>query len=234
MLPIIGVTPLWDSERESIWMLPGYMESIEQAGGLPIILPLTNSKDEITQACSLCSGFLLTGGQDVQPELYNEIAADPSVVTCPRRDTMELQVLHYALQQDRPVLGICRGIQLINTALGGTLYQDVPTQHPSAVQHRQARPYDRPIHRVKLLPGTPLQTLLDKSELAVNSLHHQAIREPAPLLRPMAVSEDGLIEAVYHPFRSFLWAVQWHPEFSFQTDEASRKIFSAFVQAASE
>ena len=132
------------------------------------------------------------------------------------------------------MLGICRGIQFFNACLGGTLYQDLPTEHPSEVAHVMRPPYDQTVHSVALLPGTPLAALLGRAELGVNSYHHQAIKVLAPGLVEMARSEDGLVEAVYLPDKSFVWAVQWHPEFSFRTDENSRKIFSAFVAAASK
>ena len=129
------------------------------------------------------------------------------------------------------MLGICRGIQFLNAALGGTLWQDLPVQCPSPVDHHQTGAYDKPIHTVRLLPGTPLANLLQREVLPVNSYHHQAVRALAPGLAPMAVAPDGIVEAVYEPGRRFVWAVQWHPEFSWKADEASRRIFAAFVGA---
>lgn len=119
-------------------------------------------------------------------------------------------------------------------ALGGTLYQDLPMEYPSEIEHAMKAPYDRAAHTVHIWPMTPLSTLLEKTELGVNSCHHQAIKSLAPGLVEMARSEDGLVEAVYMPNKSFVWAVQWHPEFSFHSDENSRKIFSAFVVAAAD
>ncbi len=231
MKPVIGVTPLWDDEKESLWMLPGYMEGIRAAGGLPIMLPLTSSSEELVQLSQLCSGFLFTGGHDVCPELYHQLPLPGLIASCKARDDMELQLLHLALQQDKPVLGICRGIQFINAALGGTLYQDLPSQHPSTTEHHMTPPYDRAAHAVTILPQTPLYHLLCTDRLNVNSYHHQAIKELSPKLAAMAISEDGLIESIYMPGEKFLWATQWHPEFSWKSDEASRKIFQAFVQA---
>ena len=129
------------------------------------------------------------------------------------------------------MLGICRGIQFLNVYLGGTLYQDLPTEHPSAAEHHQKPPYDAPVHSVTLVPARPLYQLLGKYELAVNSLHHQAIRKLAPTLQVMALSEDGIPEAICLPGKKFVWAVQWHPEFSFPVNADSRKIFAAFVGA---
>lgn len=232
MKPIIGIMPLVDDEKESLWMLPGYMEGVRMAGGLPVMLPLTADQDEICQLIKTCDGFLFTGGHDVNPEMYHEKAMDGFVVICRERDAMEQGVLELALKQDKSILGICRGIQFINVALGGTLYQDLPLQHPSEIEHHQKAPYDIPVHTVRLSDRTPLYERLQTEELAVNSYHHQAIKDLAFGLQAMAVSPDGLIEAVYKPEQKFLWAVQWHPEFLYKSDAASRAIFSEFVKSA--
>lgn len=230
---VIGVTPLWDRDRDSCWMLPGHLEGLELASDLPITLPLTEDAGGISQLVSLCDGFLFTGGQDVSPELYGEKSRAACGEICENRDAFEQRLFAQALEQDKPMLGICRGIQFFNACLGGTLYQDLPTEYPSEVAHVMRPPYDQTVHSVALLPGTPLSALLGMAELGVNSYHHQAIKILAPGLGEMARSEDGLVEAVYMPDKSFVWAVQWHPEFSFRTDENSRKIFSAFVAATS-
>ena len=232
MKPVVGVMPLWDDEKDSLWMLPGYLDGISRAGGLPFIFPFSADEGEIRQLMRLCDGFVLTGGQDVSPELYHEVPLPGLVDCCPKRDAMEMIVLRNAVAGDQPVLGICRGIQLINVYFGGTLYQDIPSQHPSGVCHHQPAPYDRPVHEVTVDPASPLYGCLNVARLAVNSCHHQAVRRLADGLRPMAEAPDGLVEALWKPDSRFLWAVQWHPEFSFRTDGFSRKIFSAFAEAA--
>ena len=231
MKPIVGIMPLWDEAKDSIWMLPGYMDGITQAGALPIIFPLTSDEDELSHLIRICDGILFTGGQDVSPALYGEKPLDGLVSCCERRDEMEKSVLKISLELDKPILGICRGIQFINAALGGTLYQDLPTQHPSNIGHCQHAPYDVPIHSVELTKGSPLHKCLDVEILPVNSYHHQAVKNPAPELEVMAYSPDGLAEALYMPSQKFLWAVQWHPEFSYKTDIHSSKIFQAFVDS---
>ncbi len=233
MKPIIGVMPLWDDEKDSIWMLPGYMDGVHQAGGLPIIFPFSTDEDELDQLITLCDGFLFTGGHDVSPAIYHESPLAGLDSCCVKRDEMETLVLGKAIGLAKPVLGICRGIQFINAALGGTLYQDIPSQHPSGIEHHQCAPYDRPIHDVLVRTGSPLYRCLGVERLPVNSYHHQAVKELAPVLEIMAVSPDGLVEALHMPGHRFLWAVQWHPEFSYKTDPKSMKIFSAFVGAAS-
>lgn len=231
MKPIIGIVPLVDTERESYWMLPGYMAGVETAGGIPLMLPLTDAPEDLSQLLPVCDGLLFTGGQDVSPELYGQQPLPQCGECIPLRDRMEQQLLALALEADKPLLGICRGIQLINAALGGTLYQDLPTQTDSVLEHHQTPPYDVPVHEVTLERESPLYGLLKKDRLAVNSYHHQGVKELAPPLKRMAAATDGLTEAVWLPGKRFVWAVQWHPEFSYRRDADSRKIFSAFVDA---
>ena len=230
MKPIIGIVPLIDETKDSFWMLPGYMDGIAEAGGIPIMLPLTSDKEEIGQLLNAIHGILLTGGHDVDPALYGEEPLPECGEPCKERDAMETELLKQALERDMPVLGICRGIQFLNAHLGGTLYQDLPSQHPSDTEHHQTPPYDKPVHSVSILKDSPLFRLLNKETLSVNSYHHQAIRQKAESLKTMAVSGDGLVEAVEMPDKKFVWAVQWHPEFSHLVDENSRKIFSEFVK----
>ena len=211
--PIIGVTPLWDSERKSLWMLPDYLDGIKAAGGVPVVLPIDISENGANRIIETCDGFLFTGGQDVG--------------SCPERDNPETLLLSKALQADKPILGICRGLQFLNVFLGGTLWQDLPSEHPSEIVHRQAKPYGIPTHKVTL--SGELKSLLDKDILEVNTLHHQAIKDLANGLTPMAVAPDGIIEAVIMKNKRFVWAVQWHPEYMFTTDKNSLKIFECFI-----
>ncbi len=222
--------PLWDDEKDSLWMLPGYLEGLQEAGATPVILSLTEDREEIEHLVDICDGILLTGGHDVDPSVYGEEALNGTVLCCKARDNMERLVLEDAMQKDKPILGICRGIQLINALLGGTLYQDLPTQHPSDIDHHQTPPYDVPVHDVFIKKDSPLYDCLGSDRISVNSYHHQAVKDVAPCLEVMAESEDGIVEALYKPFYRFLWAVQWHPEFSYKKDDNSRKIFKAFVR----
>lgn len=233
--PVIGVVPLVDEGRDSYWMLPGYFRGVREAGGVPVMLPLTDDADELAVALDVCDGLLVTGGQDVSPALYGEKSADALALCgelCPERDRMEALLVPMAVERDLPVLGICRGIQVINAVLGGTLWQDLPKQRPSEVVHHGLPPYEEPVHSVEILPATPLAAVVGEGAYAVNSYHHQAVRDLAPDLEAMAKAPDGIVEAVWRPKSRFLWGVQWHPEFSHEVDEKSRKIFSAFVEAA--
>ena len=189
MQKLIGVIPLYDDQRQSYWMIPGYLQMLEAAGAVPMVLPLTTNRQTLDSFLELCGGFLLTGGQDVSPAVYHAqrspLCGDP----CDARDEMEGYLLHRAIELDKSVLGICRGIQFMNACLGGTLYQDLDTEHPGGVNHHMAPPYDRAVHQVRVLPDTPLAAILQTEQLGVNSYHHQAIRELSPQVRPMAISE---------------------------------------------
>ena len=231
MKPVIGVTALFDDEKDSIWMLPGYMDGIRLAGGLPVILPLTCEDSDCDRLIHMCDGLLFTGGHDVDPAIYHEAPLSSCGAISSVRDAMELKLLEKAMSLDLPVFGICRGLQFFNAALGGTLYQDLPSQFPDAAEHHQQKPYDKPSHTVRILPGTPLEKLMGVEKLQVNSCHHQGVKVLAPGLLPMAIAEDGLVEALYAPHKSFLHAVQWHPEFMLQEDEPSMRLFRAFVSA---
>ena len=226
--PIIGVTPLWDAERKSVWMLPDYLDGIKAAGGLPIVLPLEMTENDADQIVATCDGFLFTGGQDVAPELYGTKDATGTVVSSLERDKLETLLLEKALQADKPILGICRGFQFFNAFLGGTLWQDLPLQHPSEIVHKQGKPYNAPTHQVTL--SGDLKTLLGKETLEVNTLHHQAVKDLGNDLVPMALAPDGIIEAAQMTGRRFVWAVQWHPEYLFKTDPDSLTIFKHFVK----
>lgn len=231
MKPVIGLSPLWDQDKESYWMLPGYMRMLEACGALPLMLPLTNDEVLLDQCARLCDGFLLTGGQDVAPSFYGAKSSPHCGETCEERDIMDQRLLISAIAADKPVLGICRGLQLMNAALGGTLYQDLPTEFQSAVDHVMTPPYDRAVHKVRVLADTPLADMLGAGEIGVNSYHHQAVKDPASCLKTAAISEDGLIEAMYMPNKRFVLGVQWHPEFAYLSDPRCLNIAKAFVEA---
>lgn len=231
MKPVIGLSPLWDGEKGSYWMLPGYMKLLEDCGALPLMLPLTTDQTLLRQCMELCDGLLLTGGHDVSPKLYGAEVSPHCGEVCEARDEMDRFLLIAGIGADMPVLGICRGLQLMNAALGGTLWQDLPAERESTVEHHMTPPYNRSVHQVDILPDTPLRDLFGVERIGVNSYHHQAVKEPAAALKAMAVSEDGLIEGMYLPEKRFIWGVQWHPEFAYETDENCKKIAEAFVEA---
>ncbi|MGN7454254.1 gamma-glutamyl-gamma-aminobutyrate hydrolase family protein [Paenibacillus pasadenensis] len=232
-MPLIGILPLYDSEKESYWMLPGYMKAVEQAGGIPVMLPLTGEEQALAALARSLDGFLFTGGHDVDPALYGEEIAEACGELCRERDRMEAQLFRLALELDKPAFGICRGLQLFNVLLGGTLHQDLPSAagFDSAIGHKQRPPYDNPAHPVQVEPGSQLRLLVGSDRLHVNSYHHQGIKALAPSLAAAAKADDGLIEAVELPGKAFVAAVQWHPEFSYESEPSSRALFAAFVGA---
>ena len=195
------------------------MKMLEGGGVLPLMLPLTADETVLKECMDVCDGFLLTGGQDVSPSAYGEETVAECGTPCKERDRQDMFVLRHAVACDRPVLGICRGIQLMNVCFGGTLYQDLPTQHPSGVEHRMSPPYDRVVHEVEVLEGTLLYDIIGSGRIGVNSYHHQAIKALADGMESMAFSDDGLVEAVCMPGKRFIVGLQWHPEFLYATDE---------------
>lgn len=231
MRKIIGLIPLYDDEKESYWMLPGYMKMLEAENAAPLMLPLTANPEELDVFLKLCDGFLLTGGHDVSPALYREERKEECGSCCEIRDEMEAYLLKKAVEQEKSVLGICRGIQFMNVCYGGTLYQDLPTERDSSVDHHMKPPYNRTAHQVSVEKDTLLYEILQREQIGVNSYHHQAIKEIAPSFRAMAISEDGLIEGIYMPTARFVAGVQWHPEFSYETDENCRNLIKAFVSS---
>lgn len=231
--PKIGVIPLYDEKKESYWMLPGYMKGIEASGGIPVMLPLTTDQEMIFSLAEMFDGFLFTGGQDVNPKLYGEEKGSLCGSSCDERDWMEDVLFHQVLVLDKPVLGICRGIQLLNVLLGGTLYQDIPSELPSQKEiiHQQTPPYEEPVHLVNINRKSLLYAILQAESLMVNSYHHQGIKQLADSLVSAATSEDGLTEAVYMPGKRFVYAVQWHPEYLYPVDHANFNLFRAFVHS---
>ena len=207
------------------------MKVIETCGAFPIMLPLTDDKEELECVFGLCDGLLFTGGHDVDPKIYKAVKKDICGKICKIRDDMESYLFGKALEKDMPVLGICRGIQFMNAYLGGTLYQDLGTEYNCKAEHHMTPPYDREAHMVNVIPNTLLAGIIGEGEHAVNSYHHQAVKCVAPGVEVMAVSEDGLVEALSVRNKSFTVGVQWHPEFSYKRSEESMKLVRAFINA---
>lgn len=227
MTPIIALPPQVSPKHGTAYMNHEYCTAILSAGGLPIILPLTTDEAVLRRYTEMCHGLFLTGGHDIAPAIYGEETRPDCGEIVPERDEMETKLLDMFMLTDKPILAVCRGMQLVNARLGGTLYQHLPAQFESEINHSQSSPYDSACHSVSL-SGT-FGELLGCTKLSVNSIHHQAVKFPAPGLEVTALSPDGLIEGLCDPARSFFHALQWHPEK--MTDSASKAIFAAFVQA---
>ena len=207
------------------------MSAIRRAGGLPVLPPFLE-QDEAFALLERADGLFLTGGDDLSPALYGEEALPACGTVDERRDASDYHLLAAALALHKPVLCLCRGCQIANVYLGGTLYQDIPTQYQTALHHSAYDSYSQETaHTVTLVPGSPLHTLLGQDTIPVNSLHHQGIRTLADRLRPMAAAPDGITEGWYLPGEDqWLWGLQWHPEM-LEASPRADAIFTAFLAA---
>ena len=230
MYPLIGILAEVDDERVCR-VLHAYIASIEKAGAIPLLLPFVESDAVIDSYVDLCDGFFFTGGADIDPARYGEEKRDTCGAIQSNRDALEFRVLEKAMRTKKPILGVCRGAQLINAALGGTLYQDVPTELQTTISHRQTEEKFSPSHEVKVTPNTPLARLVGKERMVANSFHHQAVRRLGERLVVMAEADDGVIEAFYLTQERYLRAYQWHPERLFDTSDDNRALFLDFVDA---
>ncbi len=208
-----------------------YLEAVERAGGVPVVLPNTTDHDLLPRILGTLDGLLITGGADVSPAYYGQ-APHPAlgeVDTC--RDAMEIPLIRAAIHEDVPILAICRGMQVLNVAMGGTLYQHLPEQRPSAINHVQPGARSAFSHTVEVAEDTLLGEIVGSGELHVNSLHHQAVHQTAEEFTVTALSPDGIVEGLERQQSRFLVAVQFHPEETSVHDERTRRLFTAFLEA---
>ena len=235
--PLIALTgttcvhPKYEMEMAALGQR--YLDAILHAGGTPLILPPTLPPEEAPALLRRVDGVLLTGGGDIAPERYGGQPHPKVYGVLPQRDALELALAREALAQGKPLFGICRGIQVLNVALGGTLYEDLAEQSPHSLPHRRDPRTERTLlaHEVEVAPNSRLAAIVGASRLAVNSLHHQGIRNLAPGLQATAHAPDGLVEAVEAPHHPFALAVQWHPEWLYDTEPRMAALFHAFVAA---
>ncbi len=206
--------------------------------GAPLLLPVCGDAAVLRRLCGTLAGLLLPGGGDVAPARYGQTAGPTLRAVDEERDEAELCLVGYAMEDDLPLLAICRGLQVLNVALGGTLLQDIPSQMVGALVHSYGTtvPRDAPQHTVSLESGSCLAAALGRgrplAQVAVNSFHHQAVCELAPSLRVVARAPDGVVEALERPDRSFVIGVQWHPEEMAAGDPATKAaLLAAFVAA---
>lgn len=229
--PLIGLLAEVEDEGHSR-VKRQYTYAVEMAGGVPVLLPYTDDTEVVRAMIAACDGILLTGGGDVNPDLYGEAARAACGEVNPLRDGLEMAAFAAAVELGRPVLAICRGVQLVNVALGGTLYQDIPTEYTTDILHRQTEGRYERSHCVTVTGGTPLYDLFGACRAQVNSFHHQAISELGKGLAVMARADDGIIEAVYGVGSLYLRGYQWHPELLYDVSELSVLIFDDFIKAA--
>lgn len=234
--PLIGLTT-YASKNEYgnpiTALATHYIRAVVEAGGLPVLLPASLGEAEWRDLFARLDGIVFTGGGDIQPELFGGVPHPKIGGVDPERDALELPLARAAATEGKPFLGICRGLQVVNVALGGTLFTDVADQLTGAIRHDWHEGYPRThlAHPVRVNEESRLGQILGEPLPHVNSLHHQGIRALAPGLKAVAFAPDGLVEAVELPGHPFGLAVQWHPEWLTE-HEAARRLFRAFVEAA--
>jgi putative glutamine amidotransferase len=243
--PVIGVTASLKEDQESVAQRPlgrfvradlDYVEGVAQAGGVPVVLPPlladTRAAGAVLQGLD---GLLLSGGSDLNPAYYGEEPLPELGITIPERDAFEMALLEQALVRGIPIFGICRGMQILNVALGGTLYQDLPSQIGGDIlKHRQETPKWQPTHEVEVSEGSCVGEIVERRSVKVNSYHHQGIKELGEDLVVSARSADGVIEAVeaIEPGKRWVVGVQWHAEAMREAGAEHRNLFEAHVRAA--
>ena len=241
--PVIGVAtqtlPGIAGQRPHCWIMGHrYVEALRVAGAVPWLIPLLPHDPETMRAIfERLDGVFLTGGVDVDPARYGEAKSPLCGTVDPDRDAVELMLLEYSLAHDVPTLAVCRGIQIVNVALGGTLYQDVSAQVPGSLKHDY---FPTPVspsraylaHDITVRAGSQLAEMLGRRVAPVNSMHHQAIKDLADGLLPTAFAPDGVIEGVEGTKARYLLGVQWHPEELAESQPGMKRIFTSFVAAA--
>lgn len=233
--PLIGVTTsvTFGQYPERAYVNAAYLRAVQAAGGVPVLLPPqldAASRDALWQRIQ---GLVLTGGGDLDPRRFGEVAHAAVYEVSAARDELELGLVTSALEAEVPLFAICRGIQVLNVALGGTLWQDIPSEVGAAVTHTQKEPRERATHAVTVRGETRLAEVLGAREVAVNSFHHQAIRKLGRGLRDVAWAPDDVIEGIELPGAPMLvLGVQWHPEDLIEHDPAAANLFRSLVEAA--
>jgi len=234
MRPLIGITCAThstESGRRWFGLYQSYAKAVALVGGAPVLIPSLGAEetDSLRPLFDSLDGLLLPGGADIQPSCYGAEPHPQLGAVDPPLDETELQLGRWALDEQKPVLGICRGQQTLNVAAGGNLYQDIPTELPGALTHR-VDPRDAIAHQIVVAPDSRLADLLGATEVPVNSLHHQAVRDVAPVFEVVARAPDGVIEGLEHPDHPFAISVQFHPEELVPGHEPSERLLRRFIE----
>ena len=227
MKPRIGVITRYNDKDRKYLSNSSYVQAVADNGGIAVQLPLVDI-DDVERLMECVDGLLLTGGPDVSTLLYGEEPCVKMGAACQHNDLMEMALMRAAMAEGKPVLGICRGIQVINETLGGTLYQDIPSQLPAAEMHHQSSARDEVTHSVSVTPGTYAYKVFGAEKIYVNTFHHQAIKDLGEGLTITARAKDGIVEAVENADGS-VFGVQWHPEELYRLYPEHRAIFTTFI-----
>lgn len=228
--PLIGITTNHSDREKELKLSRSYTEAIIAAGGLPVLLPVVTEEEVINAYIARIDGLLLTGGGDMDPLIFGEDPLPESGKLDPLRDNFELELVRKALERDLSILGICKGCQLLNIVLGGSLYQDLYRQKPGVLKHNQEAPRWYPTHRVTIEEDSNLYKIVQQQVIKVNSIHHQAIKDVSPNFRVAAYSADGVIEAIEKKEGAFVLGVQWHPESLWANSRENYNIFREFIR----
>lgn len=235
MKPIIGITTFkeYKEQREYNSLDCAYINSVTSAGGVPLLLPVINNKEDIKQYLNNIDGLIFSGGEDILPEIYGENPINELRAISTERDFFEIELFKLAYDMDKPILGICRGIQLINVASGGTLYQDIHVQRENALGHYPTKiKRDSLYHFIDIEKGSKLFDIFNEERIMVNSFHHQSVKNVSQSFRITARSYDGIIEAIEAKDKKFVVGVQWHPEALVTNYKEFEKLFGQFIDAA--
>jgi|SRR5690625_2527416 len=213
MKPIIGIVPSIDEESNQYYSNIENAEAIIRVGGLPYLLPYVTCNRDILRIVNIIDGLYVAGGNDVDPKYFNETPHEEIGEINPTRDIFELHLLKMMFKRNKPVLGVCKGMQMINVALGGDLYQDISSQYKDElIQHKQRAKIVHPTHPIDVKTGTKLYRMIKKKNVYVNSYHHQAVRRLGRNVIVSSYATDGVIEAIESTAHTFVIGVQWHPE----------------------
>ncbi|WP_010681256.1 gamma-glutamyl-gamma-aminobutyrate hydrolase family protein [Acetivibrio cellulolyticus] len=229
--PIIGISAGFDYSENRLFINNGYIEAIRLAGGLPVLLPVTNDTELLKHIIGRFDGFLLSGGSDVDARFWGEPNYTFGGEISPLRDEPELFIAREAIAADKPILGICRGCQVMNIAMGGTIYQDIYAQQvgKEIYKHSQNAPKWYPTHDIFIEKDTKVFKAHQEEIIRVNSFHHQAVKDVAPGFIVSSRCGDGIVESIEHISCKFAVGVQWHPELMWEKDNTYLKIFVKFV-----
>lgn len=232
MKPIIGITVPNQVRSKKVYSVINndYIKSVQKAGGIPVLIPINNNIESVRTYSKKIDGIIFTGGEDISPLLYDENPLKEVLYISEERDNFELELFKEAHEKNIPILGICRGLQLINVALGGNLYQDINFQIPGSYGHMPRYTLRSNLyHSVEIEKDTKLFDIFKGRDLKVNSFHHQGIKKLGENLKAAAVSSDGIIEAIEAENEKFLIAVQWHPENLVEKHCEFLKLFEALI-----
>jgi len=241
MTTIIGIPaafqkPQYELGKGASAVPQSYLRALEIAGGAPLLIPITGQERTLRALYRHIDGLLLAGGVDIDPAHFDEPHHPKLGKIDTQRDWTELTLTPWAIADGMPILGICRGVQTINVAAGGTLWQDIEAQVPDSLRHPwyPDYPFNRLSHQVQLEPGSRLAELIGAVETKVNSLHHQAVKDVGAGLRATAQSADGIIEAIESTNGSWVLGVQWHPEWLIDDNPGMLRLFESFIAASEE